>query len=362
MNKYFIHHYKLPDINQNWWELASIQLTGVTSLPVLLASILIIQASNITSGIVTLILGNIILWIIRYAIIKMGHDGRKSILDVAYVYLGKFGTYFIAIALLVATLAWFVMQTTIATNALTDLFPINEPEEINKFIQIGVFIGIISTLLCINGMVLLRWISVVSFPIILIAFIGIFFWGNPSLPAKINNGISLAGLPIILGANLGITADLPTFFRHSKSLKDSLRALTAIQIFSFVFGLAALFLGAVITPWLDVNQNINFSSPSLFLKISLISLIFFSTICSNVSSVYSASVGWELIAPIFAGIKEYLILGLGLTLIFILISNIFSLNFLADMTGFALVNLSIVLCIAYLIKIFLKILRYFPVF
>ncbi|NGX41137.1 MAG: hypothetical protein KR126chlam4_00975 [Candidatus Anoxychlamydiales bacterium] len=327
MNKYFIHHCKLPDINQNWWELASIQLTGVTSLPILLASILIIQNSNIISGILTLLIGNIILWIIRYAIIIMGHDGRKSVLDVAYVYLGKFGTYFIAILLLVATLAWFVMQTTIATNALNTLFPIKEPEEINKFAQIGVFIGIICTLLCMNGMVLLRWLSVISFPIILIAFIAIIFTSNPTIPADVTSGISLAGLPIILGTNLGITADLPTFFRHSNSLKDSLYALTAIQLFTLVFGLAALFLGAAITPWLGTHQNISFTSPSLILKISLISLIFFSTICTNVANVYSASVGWELIAPILAGIKEYLILGLGLTIIFILIANIFSLNF-----------------------------------
>lgn len=347
------HHQRLPDIHQSWWQLAAIQLTGVTSLPVLTSSILILQNSNFISSVLTLILGNFILWIMRLSIILMSNEDRKNVLDVARVYFGNFGAYFIAILILVSTLAWFVMQTSLSSNALNFLIPIEKGIGIDRFIQIGVFLGIVSTLLCMEGIVVLRWLAVISFPLLVMAFIGVVFGSNPAFPTSAHNNISFAGLPIVLGTGLGISADLPTFFRHSNSLSESLKALTAIQLIGFVIGLGGLFLVPVIDPWFGINVENTLISGGI-LKVSLVALIFLSTICTNVSSVYSASVGWELVAPIFAGIKEYLILGLGLTIIFILIGNLFSMDFISDITGNALVNLSIVFIAGFLLSLIFK--------
>jgi purine-cytosine permease-like protein len=164
------------------------------------------------------------------------------------------------------------------------------------------------------------------------------------------NEISLQGLALVLGTNLGITADLPTFFRHSASWKSSVRALTIIQILTFLLGVGALFFGSLIHPWLGVKEGADFENT--LLKSSLIIIVFVSVICANVSNVYSASVGWELVAPVLAGRKEYLILGLGLTIIFILISNIFSMDTLLETTDVCLVNLSLVLILSFIIRKF----------
>lgn len=346
-------HHKLPDIHQSWWQLAAIQLTGVTSLPVLASSVLILQNCNFLSAIITLIIGNILLWVIRYGIIAMSQQGRKSALDISRDYFGNIGAFLIAILLLVSTLAWFVMQTTLASNALTFLIPIEQGLGINRFMQVGVLIGILSTLFCMNGIVVIRWVSVISLPILFVAFLAIIFSSTPTIPLENQNGFSLSGLPIILGTSLGITVDIPTFFRHSRSKKDSIHALTAIQLISLAIGIGGLFLSSILQPWFGINTHHEIHG--LFLKSSLVVFIFISAICTNISNVYSSSVGWELIAPILAGIKEYLILGLGLTISFILIANVISMNFLASVTDASLVNLCLVLVFGYII--FLKVKR-----
>ena len=68
------------------------------------------------------------------------------------------------------------------------------------------------------------------------------------------------------------------------------------------------------------------------------------------ANVYSASVGWELVAPkSLVGRKEYFILGLGLTTVFILVSGLFSLDTFLRASDSSLVNLCIVLVLGYII-------------
>jgi len=119
-----------------------------------------------------------------------------------------------------------------------------DEESVNQFIQVGVLIGIVSMLFCINGMKALRYTATICFPILFIAFIGSICNDGFSIPQSTHDGISLSGLPIFLATSLDVTADLPTFFRHSQSLRSSFNALTAIQVISFCIGLGAFF-------WID---------------------------------------------------------------------------------------------------------------
>ena len=147
----------------------------------------------------------------------------------------------------------------------------------------------------------------------------------------------------------------PTFFRHSRSKKTSINALLLIQIVSVLLGIAGLYLGSIIKPWEGLNEvNPYLFGHGISLRMALVALVFISVVCANVANVYSASVGWEIVAPIFAGRREYLILGLGLTIIYILIANVFSLEFLLNVTDNALVNLCLVLLVGYIYRLFMK--------
>src|SRR5579871_1435695 len=96
----------LPDQNQNVWELSAIQLCGWTSLPIIATSVLILEHNTFYGAVLTIIVGNAILWFIRLGIILMSHRNRQSALDVSRSYLGSIGGYFIGVLLLVSTLAW----------------------------------------------------------------------------------------------------------------------------------------------------------------------------------------------------------------------------------------------------------------
>lgn len=89
----------------------------------------------------------------------------------------------------------------------------------------------------------------------------------------------------MLRTNLGVNADLPTFFRHARSWKASIHALTWIQMISLVLGIAGLYLGTILEPWIGVKVE---EATKLFhpgLRVSLITLIFVSAICANVANV-----------------------------------------------------------------------------
>jgi cytosine permease len=344
----------LTNVNQSVWELTSIQLAGWTSLPIIATSLLVLEVNSVLGAVLTTIVGNAILWFIRLGIIAMSHEKRKSTLDLTKDYLGSIGGYFIAILLLISTLIWFVTQTTAASKTLTTLVSIRENTQIDQLTQMSVLLGILSAFLCMNGITMLRKLCAYSFPFLIIAFFAILY-SLPNLSLKENgNPLSLAGLSLILASNLGATSELPTFFRHSKSWDTSIKALTLIQLISLGLGLCGLYFSAIINQHFEIHAGL-LGSDQNFFSYSLIFFIFLSVLCANVANVYSASVGWEIIAPkALIGRKEYLILGLILTTIFILVFDLFPLESLLNASDSSLVNLCIILLIGHVVSLYKK--------
>lgn len=343
--------HEIPDAQQSVWELSSIQLSGWMSLPILATSVLVLQQNSFYGAALTIIVGNAILWFIRLGIIVMSHKDRQSTLDISRTYLGGMGAYAIGALLLISTLAWFIAQTTAASNTLTHLMKFSEDPSIDRFIQMSVLIGVLSTFLCMEGITLLKKMASFIFPFLLVAFIVIIFMLPFHWPKQETAALSLSGLTLVLATNLGITSDLPTFFRHSKSMQTSIMALTLIQLCSLALGLFGLYFGSIIAGPFELNETAILGTGNDVLRISLIVFVFFSVICANVANVYSASVGWEVIAPkALVGRKEYLILGLILTTVFILVSNLFSVEFLLHATDCSLVNLCIILILGHVIS------------
>lgn len=350
------HNPYLQDTKQSWLDLISIQFSGWMGIPVLASSVLILQNNSFLGSVLTIIVGNAIMWFIRLGIISMSYYNRQSTLDLARTYLGLYGGYFISVILLISTFAWYVAQTTIGGDNLTHLISIHENPQVNQFAQISVLLGIVSTLLCLEGMSLLRKLSLFCFPVLIISFFLILFY-LPKQTSSLTDisSLSLSGLSLFLATNLGISSDLPTFFRHGRTWETALKALTIIQVLNVFFGILSLYLGTLLINNFEINQEILNQSKNPYLIYSVITFLFLSVICSNVASVYSASVGWELIAPsALLGRKEYLILGLGLTILFILTSNLFDVDFLLTISDCSLVNLCITLTLGYIISTKLK--------
>ena len=347
------HH--LPETNQTSWQLAAIQLAGWMSLPTLATSIYILEVNSFLGAVLTILVGNAILWFIRLGIIGMSFQNRQSTLDISRAYFGVTGSYFIAVLLLVSTLAWFIAQTTAAGSTLTHLIAIHENPQIDQFTQMSVFLGIVSAFLCMEGIPLLRRLSTLARPLLVIAFFTIFFTLPSGDSVENTNPLSLSGLTLILATNLGLSSDLPTFFRHSKSWSTSVKGLFIIQVVSIVLGLLSLYFGSIIMEGFEINNELVMASGNNVLRMALVLFIFLSVICANVANVYSASVGWEVLAPkALVGRKEYLILGLALTTIFILLSGLLPIHLLLAVSDISLVNLCIVLVLGSIISKRLK--------
>ena len=343
-------HQHFQETNQNSWQLASIQLAGWMSLPTLATSLYILQVNSFLGAILTILVGNAILWFIRLGIIGMAHEKRQSTLDLAKVYFGTTGSYFIASLLLISTLAWFIAQTSAAGGTLTHLLALHEDPKIDQFTQMSVFLGLVSAFLCMEGIPLLRRLSTLAFPLLIIAFFTILFTLPTRDPGANTNPLSLSGLTLILATNLGLSSDLPTFFRHSKSWNTSVKGLLFIQLVSVGLGIASLYFGSIITHGFGINHELVMTSGNEILRLSLIAFIALSVISANVANVYSASVGWEVLAPAaLVGRKEYLILGLSLTTIFILFSDLVPVELLLSTSDISLVNLCIILLIGSMI-------------
>lgn len=339
-------HKNLTDTNQSSWQLAYIQLAGIISLPSLASSILLLQKYSFFSALMTLFVGNIMLWIIRFGLIKISSNHRKSTLDLAYDCFGKWGAHIIAIALLADTLAWFFIHTSVASDVIVFLFDFKYFSGTNHFIQLSIVVGVLSTLLCMEGMKSLRILALLSFPILLITFLGmLIFSSSPQLPEKIasESGISLSGIGLVLGFSLGFSVDLPTFFRHRQSWKDSKNALAIFQISSLVIGIGGLFLAQFIHINLETGDY-EIGILNTFQRCLLSIFVLTSAVYANVYNVYSSSVGWELVAPAaLVGRKEYLILGLTLTIFFISCFKILSLHKFLDIVDSSMINLCMVL-------------------
>lgn len=349
------HLNPLSDTNQSWWELVAIQFSSWMGIPILASSILILQKNSFLGAMLTIVVGNAIMWFVRLGIIAMSHENRQSTLDVSRAYLGKIGGYFISLLLLISTFAWYITETTIGGEHLTALLAIHESPKINQFAQVSVLLGIISAFLCMEGISLLKKISLFSFPFLFVSFFIILFSiPKNSIHSQIQT-VSLSGLSIFLATNLGISSDLPTFFRHGQSWAESIQALTIIQILNVLFGILSLYFGSLVINGLEINSSVALSEGNSLLRWALIVFIFLSVICANVANVYSASVGWEIVAPAaLVGRKEYLILGLSLAILFILVSNMLPIDLLLNITDAGLVNLCLILTVGYVFSKKLK--------
>jgi hypothetical protein len=313
------------------------------SVPVVASSLLVLEVNSLVGAVLTVVVANGLLWFLRLGMIAMAHEGRMSTLDVAREFLGKGGGYGVAALLLASTLAWFVTQTDAASAALAELVTVGEYPGIDQVTQVSVLLGIGSAFLCMEGMVLLRRMAVAAVPILLVVFVAILALVPERQAVGRETGISLAGLSIVLATNLGITADLPTFFRHSRSWDESVKGLTVVQVATLVLGIAGLFLGSVMKGGLTIDAT-RVMGGGIGLRFAIGIWLFVSVIAANVANVYAASVGWEVLAPkALVGRKEYLILGLGLTTIFILVSGIWNPEKLLLVTDASLVNLALVL-------------------
>lgn len=327
-----------PDHNQNFWQLASIQASA-SGLPVMIIGGQIARNHGIAAGITSVILGNLTLWIIGMTIISMAAPKKDNALQNVMKYLGKPGSICGAVCLVLAFISWYILQLSSANIAISNLLFYDHIS-----LRSGAGFGAFIALLSIGGIRLIKKYCTLIFPpmIFFAIFSSIFHYRIIQTPFVWT--FSLSGIFSVISINLAGMVNLPTFFRHSRSLGDSYLGLSLMTVFTIFFQIYMILVG--------YHSSADITSNSVAYSYLLILFIVLSTISVNLVNIYFASAGWEMIFPHRKTSKEFVIVGLLGTLGYTFFQIATPMQFILNIAENFIASLGIILLLSFLTKTF----------
>ena len=365
----------LPDKHQNFWQLSCIQ-SAALGLPGMIVGGAIIQTAGLGGAIISVCIGNLILWIIGLSIILMAYGERQNAIENIKNYLGTGSCIFGSIILIIAFLSWYMLQLTSYTSAIIPFFDLTIPSQI----KLGAIAGAIIAIISLGGIVAIRHTCVICFPFLL------FYAVYLIIDSKVYNStswvwtISFQGITSIVATTLPGIMNLPTFFRHARSRADAVLGFSLMTVFVMLFQItcivreisnpSALFSNAL----LGIPGMVSYPLCIVFLSLSLL--------CINLVNIYFASAGLETLVNSLRGLAHkwnliyriminlftpstssgqstfirfgYLIIGLLGTTFFFLLRKFPILSFLERIADDILSSLAIVLLLAFFTRIVVR--------
>ena len=329
-----------PDHHQNYWQLASIQ-SAAMGLPVILSGGELSSKFGAGSAIISIIIGNLILWMIGFTIISMAAPSRDNAIENVQRFLGKIGGVFAAIFLIVAFLSWYILQIS---SAVTTVHMVGGFE--GSALRLGATLGFLTALLSIGGIRFIKHFCVVAFPLLLLFAGYLASVSDYTFQMNASWSLSFLGIIAVTAVTLPGIVNLPTFFRHSRSKADSYLGLSLMILFTMGFQIFSIVVGYSDPSSIHANGSFNQWMLIAFTLLALISV--------NLVNIYFASAGWEMIVPQRRSTKEYVIVGLMGTMAFTFLQISKPMEFLEEMADNFIASLGIVLLLAFLVKIIVK--------
>ena len=328
--------------NQNFFQLASIQSAG-PGLSVIIVGKQLAQQYGPGTAIYSILLGNLILWLIGIAVISMVEKAQSNAIDNFKNYIGKSGGIFAALVLIVAFLNWYAFQINFSIEELNSLFKVDSTDRGEIGIRIGAALGILTALFSVGGIRLLKWLSVFCLPLLFCYHLYSLVTSEVLMSIEGWKFSFSAVLLTILMLLPGVI-NFPTFFRHSRSKAHSILAISLLTLLISFFEISTI--------WMQ------FSTPASNLSdfhvaLMAIFIIVLLTVC-NLLNIYLASACWKTFVPQYGGGKEFAIIGLMGTLVYTFIQISSPVRFVMDLTNAYLASLGVVLLMAYLIRIIIR--------
>ncbi|MBF8263044.1 MAG: hypothetical protein HW387_709 [Parachlamydiales bacterium] len=332
-----------PLDSQNFWELASIQVASVGILGVIFGWQLKNQF-GIGDSIVAIGIGNLIQWLIGLVIIKMSSSNHIDAIENVKKYLGKGSAIGAMLTLIIACLFWFVYQLDAGIQGINHIFPTDNG--IRDNVLWGTALGLCASFLGVNGIRLIKRMNVILFPVLIVSQIYALQFYHIETP--ISWGFSLTALGFVVLLTLVGTINLPTFFRHSRSMADSVLALTVIFFFNIFTQLSSVFI--------DFDQIISFFlNSNIALRVLLTLFVVFLVINNLLRNIYFASACWR--SPTLQSLRfsnEYAIIGIAGTFAFFFIPATPPVIFVKDLITDFIANLGLVLLITFMVRVIIR--------
>lgn len=203
----------------NWWQLANIQIGCAICLPTLLVGQTLSQGYGFFSAIASIFIGNFLLLLLGLVMVKMSFQKEKTTIENAEQYFGKTGVKFLALILTFSLLGWFAIQLNMMSLSVIELFGL---DDLNSLSHIGLnaIFGVMITVAVFYGIKSLSTLANWSVPLLLATLCYTLLTTDQESSLTIESQFSLRGVPSIIAFSLVAIIDSPTYFRHSKNLKD----------------------------------------------------------------------------------------------------------------------------------------------
>lgn len=294
------------------------------------------------TAICSILMGNLILWIVAISIITMSIQDRSNAIENVQNYLGKYGALFMGIILIGAFISWYVLQINTSIPTITHYFAI---ENKGIIVRIGAGLGFLIALLSVGGIKWIKWLTIVCLPFEFIYYLYAITRSDFSVSTIDSWGISLSATITAIFILLPGVVNMPTFFRHGHSRADCYLALTLMTLLISFFEISTIWM-----QFADSTSIIFLDSKSSVFSIATIGFIILTLICTNLLNIYFASACWEYFVPRFEGAKGYAIIGLIGTATYTFIQIYSPIRFLEDLANYYIACIGIVLLIASLVR------------
>lgn len=338
---------ELQDTRQNFWQLASIQITTI-GIPGSIIAGQIAKKYGVKTACNSVLIGNLILWAIGLVIVRMSSAKRSNAIENIKHYLGPWGALLSSCLLTIAFLIWFPINIYDADIAIDTYFHGEHTFFKNAIIF---FLCILTSLVSWGGIRLIKYTCVLALPLLLTFLCYVVFFSKQTIIPKESLEFSFKGTTSIIAVILAGTVNLPTFFRHSRSIGHSVFALSTIAIFVSLFQILSLFAG--ISNPIDFFSVGWISSPYYLSAISLLYILLFS-LCVNLGNIYFISAPIDAYIPFLQrrlGSGKFVLIGL-LATGFFFISKAYSLKFTQweNLVEGFIANLDVLLVLGFVIK------------
>ncbi|MCX6989871.1 MAG: hypothetical protein NTX49_02220 [Chlamydiae bacterium] len=278
------------DKSQSFWQLAFIQ-SSAQGLPVILVGGKIAQTYGAGAAILAILIGNLVLWVIGIAIILMAFRGRKNAIQNIEEYVGFWPSILACLVLTAAFLSWFMLQNKNFAAALGPLPHLKGTPQIEYTTMLSFGISF----LAYWGIRLIKKVSCL-FPFLLGYVVYSMITYSSPISLVGTWAISFPAIVAIIALTLPGIMNLPTFFRHARSVSDGILALTLMTIFVSLFQIFSVVM--VITDPSDFFAKVLPMNPGFFSYLLPMGFIVISLISVNLVNIYFASAGWETIGNI----------------------------------------------------------------
>lgn len=333
--------------DQKWYQLATI-LSTPFALPMIIVGKQLALLYGAGTAICSILVGNLILWLIASSVISMATEDQSNAIGNVKSYLGNYGAVFMWLVLIISILNWFVHQITATVPSIGQFYGVIDKEGL---IKLGVGIGFVTTLLSTGGIRFLKWVTLVSFPLLLFYYLYSIFHSNYSIREIDHFGFSISGIISAIIVLLPGMVNLPTLYRHARSKEDACFGLSIMIILMSFYEISTIWMNFT-SDW-----NVVYDRASPFFSTATMIFIVLTLVYINLINIYFASACWETYIPRFEGAKGCVMIGLMGIIAYTFIQIGTPILYVADLTNCYIGNLGIVLMIAFMVR---KIIRHRP--